>query len=108
MRGKLDSTVGLGMTPKLICKSTTIFSGENKIYSNDELKKNFDDKLIHYEKLPNEEYLFLKDTCNHTNQYKHSRNYYAIHYHLLEAEVINLDVLQHDFKKMFHDLLILK
>ena len=61
MRGKLDSTVGLGMTPKLICKSTTTFSGENKIYSNDELKKNFDDKLIHYEKLPNEEYLFLKD-----------------------------------------------
>ena len=61
MRGKLDSTVGLGMTPKLICKSTTIFSGENKICSNDELKKNFDDKLIHYEKLPNEEYLFLKD-----------------------------------------------
>ena len=61
MRGKIEIAINLGMTPKQICRSTTIFSGENKIYSNDELKKVFDDKLIYYEKLPNEEYLFLKD-----------------------------------------------
>ena len=61
MRNKISLTINLGMTPRQICKSTTSFSGENKIYSNDELKKNFDDKLIYYEKLPNDEYLFLKD-----------------------------------------------
>ena len=61
MKGRLDIAINFGMTPKQILTSTNRFSGESKIYSNDVLRKAFDDKLIYYEKLPNEEYLFLKD-----------------------------------------------
>ena len=62
MRGKLDLAINFGMTPKQILKSTITFEEENKHVIIIELNKVFEDKLIYYEKLPNGEYLFLKDT----------------------------------------------
>ena len=61
MRGKIDMSINLGMTPKQILKLTNTFSKEDFIYITGEFKKTFEDKLIYFEKLPNEEYLFLKD-----------------------------------------------
>ena len=49
-----------GITPKQILTSSNIYEGENKTNAN-EIRKNFEDKIIYYEKLSNDEYIFLKD-----------------------------------------------
>ena len=59
------------MTPKQILKSTICFEEENKSIFN-EFNKNFEDKLLFFEKINNEEYLVLKD-INKKVKYK-SRN----------------------------------
>ena len=59
------------MTPKQILKSTIFFEEESKSLSN-EFSKNFEDKLLFFEKINNEEYLVLKD-INKKVKYK-SRN----------------------------------
>ena len=63
MRVKLDVTINFGITPKQILKTTNLYEGENKSINMNQkgFKKNFDEKLIYFEKLPNEEYLILKD-----------------------------------------------
>ena len=62
MRGKLDLAINFGMTPKQILKNTVTYEEENKHAFINELDKIFEDKLIYFEKLPNGDYLFLKDT----------------------------------------------
>ena len=48
------------MTPKQILKSSNIYEEENKTAIN-EIYKNFEDKMIYYEKVSNDEYIFLKE-----------------------------------------------
>ena len=61
MRAKLDITINFGMTPKQILKETNKYEGETSITNKNELKKTFEDKLIYFEKISNDEYLFIKD-----------------------------------------------
>ena len=68
IKSNLCYSVSFGMTPKQILKTTNLFEGENKITLN-ELFKIFEDKLIYYEKLSNDEYLFLKEV-NKKDKYK--------------------------------------
>ena len=65
MRGRLDMAINFGMTPRQILEKTNKYNKyeeENKktIIKN-ELKKKFDDKLIYFEKISNDEFLFIKD-----------------------------------------------
>ena len=63
---KLELTSNFGMTPKQILKTTNVYEGEHKISGN-EVKKVFDDKLIYFEKISNDEYIFLKDVNKKDN-----------------------------------------
>ena len=68
LKSDLSYSINFGITPKQILKSTILFEEDNKITSN-ELSKSFEDKLIYYEKLSNDEYLFLKE-INKKDKYK--------------------------------------
>ena len=68
---KMDLSGNFGMTPKQILKNTNVYEGENKI-STFEAKKTFEDKLIYFEKISNDEYIFLKDlNKKDNNKIKH-------------------------------------
>ena len=71
VKSHISFAVNFGMTPKQILKSTICFEEENKSIFN-EFNKNFEDKLLFFEKINNEEYLVLKD-INKKVKYK-SRN----------------------------------
>ena len=59
LRNEIGFTFNFGMTPKQILKSSNIYEEENKILIN-EIYKNFEDKVIYYEKISNDDYIFLK------------------------------------------------
>ena len=46
-------TINFGITPKQILKTTNLYEGENKSINMNQkgFKKNFDEKLIYFEKL---------------------------------------------------------
>ena len=46
----------MGLTPKQILKYSNIYEGENKFIIN-EILKNFENKVIAYEKISNNEYI---------------------------------------------------
>ena len=65
---EIGFTINFGMTPKQILKSSNIYEEENKLIIN-EINKSFEDKLIYYEKLSNDDYIFLKGN-NKKDKYK--------------------------------------
>ena len=67
-KSNISYSINFGMTPKYILKSTILFEEENKITLN-EVSKSFEDKLIYFDKISNEEYLFLKEN-NKKDKYK--------------------------------------
>ena len=61
LKGHIGYAVNFGITPRQILKTTVINEGENKFACN-EFSKSFEDKIIYYEKVTNDEYLILKDS----------------------------------------------
>ena len=60
LRGHLGMSFNFGMTPKQILKTSNVYEKENKPLIN-EIHKIFDDKVLYFEKISNDEYIFLKN-----------------------------------------------
>lgn len=91
MRAKLDMAINFGMTPKQILKETNKYEGENNIINKNEVKKTFEDKLIHFEKVSNDEYLFIKDTIKKDKNRIRTIGLYALkNKNLSEIKIYNI------------------
>jgi hypothetical protein len=61
IRTHLGFASNFGITPRQILTSSNIYEGENRLNAN-EIRKIFEDKIIYFEKVSNDEYIFLKES----------------------------------------------
>ena len=61
IKSHLGMCTNFGMTPKQILKSTNLYETDSKPMIN-EIDKMFDEKILYYEKISNDEYLILKNS----------------------------------------------